>query len=278
MALEFYERDQARAGGLLAGGLAFRLFLWLLPFALVGVTVLGVLISFSDTSAEDVARDAGLSAALASTVAQAVEGSRRGRVFLLLLGLVLLVWAGAGVVRALRVVSGVAWGIERGGGPRALVGSLVLSGVYALLLVAVAVASSFYGGPFTSDLLVSAGLLAVLAAVVAWAMSMLPHPTVPWTAHLPGALVLAAGTEVLRVVTTVYFAGRLGRVADLYGALGLAAVFMAWLYLVGRLFVAGVSLNAAIWERRGGGRSVDGVRPGPPGPGDVGVDPQADAT
>ena len=34
-----------------------------------------------------------------------------------------------------------------------------------------------------------------------------------------------------RVVTIVYFAGKLDRVDDLYGALGVASVFLAWLFI-----------------------------------------------
>jgi uncharacterized BrkB/YihY/UPF0761 family membrane protein len=52
----------------------------------------------------------------------------------------------------------------------------------------------------------------------------------------------------MRVATSVYFAGRLERVSDLYGAIGLATVFMVWLYLVGRLVVAGTALNAERWR------------------------------
>jgi uncharacterized BrkB/YihY/UPF0761 family membrane protein len=35
----------------------------------------------------------------------------------------------------------------------------------------------------------------------------------------------------------------------MYGGLGLAAVFLAWLYIISRLLVASISLNAAIWQR-----------------------------
>jgi uncharacterized BrkB/YihY/UPF0761 family membrane protein len=37
-------------------------------------------------------------------------------------------------------------------------------------------------------------------------------------------------------------------VDDLYGALGLAAVFMAWLYLVARLLVASFAVSATRWR------------------------------
>ena len=40
-AFDVGERDRDVAGGLLAGAVAFRLFLWLVPFALAAVTVVG---------------------------------------------------------------------------------------------------------------------------------------------------------------------------------------------------------------------------------------------
>jgi uncharacterized BrkB/YihY/UPF0761 family membrane protein len=73
---------------------------------------------------------------------------------------------------------------------------------------------------------------------------------------MPGAALLAVGLSLLRFVTSVYFVGRMERTGDLYGALGVAAVFMVWLFLIGRLVVAGITLNAA--------RAGDGRAGGPP--------------
>jgi uncharacterized BrkB/YihY/UPF0761 family membrane protein len=41
LAMAVGEHDKSSAGGLLSAALAFRLFLWILPAALVGVGVLG---------------------------------------------------------------------------------------------------------------------------------------------------------------------------------------------------------------------------------------------
>ena len=88
-----------------------------------------------------------------------------------------------------------------------------------------------------------------MVALSVWMQSILPHAEdAPWTAFLPGAIVLAVGADLLRLVTQVYLAGRLGRVDDLYGALGVAAVFMAWLYLVARLLVASFAVSATRWR------------------------------
>ena len=63
---------------------------------------------------------------------------------------------------------------------------------------------------------------------------------------------------------SLYFAGKLERSAGLYGGLGLAAVFLAWLYLLGRLMVAAVNLNATLWEA-GHPEPASGTAPaGPP--------------
>jgi uncharacterized BrkB/YihY/UPF0761 family membrane protein len=126
-AITFFERDRRFAGGLLAGGLAFRIFLWLLPLALVAATVLS---------------------------------------------------------------------------------ALALAGLWRL-----------------------------------------PRPAeVPGRRLLPGSLLLGVGAEAIRLFVSLYLAAKLGRSAGLYGSLGLAVVFLTWLYLVGRLIVGAVNLNATLWE------------------------------
>jgi uncharacterized BrkB/YihY/UPF0761 family membrane protein len=104
-------------------------------------------------------------------------------------------------------------------------------------------------GPIGADLLLELVIPAGMVALSVWVQWNFPHAEgAPWTAFLPGAIVLAVGTDLLRILTQVYFAGRLGRVDDLYGALGLAAVFMAWLYFVARLIVASFAVSATRWR------------------------------
>ena len=64
--------------------------------------------------------------------------------------------------------------------------------------------------------------------------------------YLPGALLFGIGIEALRLVTAVYLVGKLSRISDLYGSLGLAVVILGWLYLIGRLVVTGCMLNASL--------------------------------
>jgi hypothetical protein len=60
LGLSVVERDSAIGGGLLAGALAYRLFVLLLPSALLFVSGLGLYADTADKSAGQVAKDAGL--------------------------------------------------------------------------------------------------------------------------------------------------------------------------------------------------------------------------
>ena len=249
LAYQTYERDRRQAGALLAGGIAYRLFLWLLPTALFAVGIVGLVADLSSTSPERVAHDAGFGAALALTVAQAAQQSGKGSIYLVLLGGVLALWAGRAAVKALMLTASVAWGMRPVSLTRGLMRSLTFSGICIGLILLPGLLNVLHRGPIGTDLLLELLTLAGMVALSVWMQSVLPHEEdASWTAFLPGAIVLAVGADLLRIVTEVYLAGRLGRVDDLYGALGVAAVFMAWLYLVARLIVASVAVSAARWR------------------------------
>jgi membrane protein len=249
LAYQAYERDRRQAGALLAGGIAYRLFLWLLPTALFAVGIVGLLANISSTSPERVAHDAGFGAALALTVAQAAQQSGKGSVSLALLGGVLALWAGRAAVKALSLTASVAWGLRPVPLTRGLMKSMTFSGVCIGLMLLPGLLNVLHRGPIGVDLLLELVLLAGMVALSVWVQLIFPHVEgAPWTAFLPGAIVLAVGADLLRLVTQVYFVGRLGRVDDLYGALGVAAVFMAWLYLIARLLVASFAISATRWR------------------------------
>ena len=84
--------------------------------------------------------------------------------------------------------------------------------------------------------------------LISWHM---PRPSdTSWTALVPGALLLALGAEVIHAVTVYGIALILSRKTGTYGAIGIALTLLLWAYLVGRLIVASVVLNAGIRLRR----------------------------
>src|SRR6187200_33720 len=70
MCWQAWLRMRQRGGPLLSGGLAYRLFLFMLPAALLVVSVIGVFVDISGETPDQAAHDLGMGAALAATVAQ----------------------------------------------------------------------------------------------------------------------------------------------------------------------------------------------------------------
>jgi uncharacterized BrkB/YihY/UPF0761 family membrane protein len=238
-----YEADRNRGGGLLAGGLAYRIFLWELPAALVVVSVLGLTSSSSGRSPEEAAHDVGLSGALVATVATAVREADRASWWLLILGIALTVWAGRSAVRALQIVCGIAWSDRTGLRHTTVASSLVFSGVAFAVLALQGVLTALMHGVLGSVVGWVLGTLLVVAASV-WVMTILPHGGRRWLAVLPGALFFAAAVRLLTMATVVYFVPKLGRIDDLYGGLAIAIVILLFLYLIARAFVGGEFINA----------------------------------
>ena len=86
---------------------------------------------------------------------------------------------------------------------------------------------------------------------------------------IPGAIVFAVGVEALHLIVVYYLAARLTHASALYGSLGIAAAILFGLYLIGRLIIAAIVINVAVWERnhreRGGDERAtpaSGAEPG----------------
>ncbi|HKI29594.1 MAG TPA: YhjD/YihY/BrkB family envelope integrity protein [Actinomycetota bacterium] len=249
LAVRAFESDRRRAGGLLAGGLAYRIFLWQIPLALFLVSALGLATELSGDDPADLARKTGMTAALAGAISQAVAASDSARWWLLTLGAFLTVWAGRGVYRGVRLVSELAWDTRTPSGS-ALRGSLAVTG-FGLLAIALQAFMPKIGQTLSLPALVRFVLGLILATSLAFAvLRLLPRADAPWTSVVPGAVLIGVGMRLLGLGVSTYFAYRLDHSDDLYGALGFAAVMMLFLFLVARLFVAAQFLNATLHARR----------------------------
>jgi uncharacterized BrkB/YihY/UPF0761 family membrane protein len=248
VALVALERETTAGGTLIAGGLAYRLFLWLLPFGLV----VAAIVSFWQDDVEGSASgDFGLSSGSAHTMSEVIEESSHGRWYFLVFGLFFLLWFGIGVARALRLAHTVAWGVRRERFRRPIHAGLLFT-LLATTLIAMPVFSQWAREAFdVGGLIAMVLVVALYTAVALWAMLLLPHPPeVRWTALLPGAVLVGAGIECLHLFTALYLAPRLGRSSELYGSLGAATVILLWLYIIARLITFSAFLNATLWERR----------------------------
>jgi len=112
LALEVARNERELGGGLLAGGVAFRVFLWLVPFGLVVAAVFSFWSEYDEDGLESAAREFGVGAAAAQAAAEALQTSDRNALAILAVGLVLLSWFTLGAVRALLLAHALAWHLE----------------------------------------------------------------------------------------------------------------------------------------------------------------------
>jgi uncharacterized BrkB/YihY/UPF0761 family membrane protein len=241
------EADRGRGGGLLSGGLAYRMFIWLLPAALAATSLLRLVADKWGKPPSEAARSMGMAASLAETVGRAAAQAGRATPILLVMGLGLMLWASRGVLKALRLVSAIAWGMRPAPLQAPIRATLASAGILTVLSLYGFFLTPLYRGSLGGDLIATILATAGIAAIATWAARALPHPDGARASDfIPGGILFGVGFEALRLASTLYFARKLERVDDLYGALGVAAVFMTYLYLVGRLAVLALMTNAAV--------------------------------
>ena len=83
----FYERDLGAGGGVLAGALAFRLFLFAVPYVFVVITIFGSAADLQNESGQDAARSAGLTGLIGKAVADAQRQTNSTKIISLVVGL-----------------------------------------------------------------------------------------------------------------------------------------------------------------------------------------------
>ncbi len=245
---DVYERDRECGGGLLAGALAYRFFIWLLPFVLVLVAGLGVLSSAASESPDKLAGRAQMTAIVTASVQDAASSNARW--YALLIGLPILVYTTRSLLRSLIGVSRLVWTAHvRRASPTVTqtFGFLaILTAVPAMSAIAVAARAS----STAAGVAVTVGATVVYGALWFLTSWWLPHTDAPRRALLPGSIVFAIGTLALHVFWG-YVVGPLATSRhDTYGSLGTAAALLLGLYFLGRLLVVSAAVNATLWERR----------------------------
>jgi uncharacterized BrkB/YihY/UPF0761 family membrane protein len=246
---EIVDHDSEVGGGIMAGALAYRLFIWMLPLALVAVAGLGIASSAASTTPEKAAKSMGLAGLVSSSVAAAGHSSARW--YALLVGIPILFMTTRSVLRTLIVTHRLVWTDLRGSVPKptlkaslqmlaAFVGFFVISGFAAFVRGSTAV-----GGVVAT--IVIAVPYAALWLLISW---RLPHRGAPWRALVPGAVLFGFGVEALHVVTAYLIGPQATSKQGTYGALGLAAALLLGLFFFSRLVIATAVVNVTLFERR----------------------------
>lgn len=245
---EMVDRDVEVGGGIIAGALAYRLFIWALPFALVLVAGLGVAADASSVSPKRAAEALGLAGLVSSSVANAAKGS--GRWYALVVGIPILFFATRSVLRVLIGAHRLVWTDLRAAAPRPTPRATFR---LLALILCIFVLSGLAGAARSWSF--AAGLAASLVVIVPYAglwllVSLrLPHRDVAWRRLLPGAFLFAAGVALIQSAAAYLLAPMALSKQGTYGALGIAAALLLGLFLIGRVVVAAAVVNATLAER-----------------------------
>ena len=263
-----YERDVEVGGGILAGAVAFRVFLFIVPFVFFFVVAFGLAVDATGTSVTSAADKAGIAGLLATTIRNVGDQSVWSRLTILAISGFALVLGARNLYKVLTVIHVLIWRLPRvrvRGQARA-VGLLILSVLGALVLaqlVSKLQDRSFPAWVFATSLfmLIPAGLWLVAS------LRLFPHPPeVGWRDLVPGALLVGVGIEALHIFTVVYIAHSFERKSETYGAIGGSLSLLLWAYVAGRILAASPVINAVVWRRTHANRLPPPVVPNLPPP------------
>ena len=236
------ERNQRVAASVLAGGLAYKFFLWLLPFGLI----IGGALGLSDAdSTQEAVEGGGLPGAVTNAIGDASRSAGSDSWWLFAVGVPLLLWAGYGGAKAVQLIHALVWD-EPPPRTKLLQGSLAFSGMVCVFLAVIALTLWFrddWPGLFAPVL-----TFAPLAGLWLWVSLHLPHAKASWRELLPGALLVAIGFQVLHEVIGHFLVPKLEDSTSLYGDLGATATFLFFMYLVAYLVVAAAILNSSLYH------------------------------
>jgi uncharacterized BrkB/YihY/UPF0761 family membrane protein len=240
--------DNEIGGGLMAGALAFRLFLFMVPFALVVFTLAGSTAEVAASSPEQMARRAGISGVLVKAIVTTNSLTTTHQVVLLLVGGYALFMAARSVIAALVTAYCLAWRL-----PPIKVKRTRAALVFIAFITTASVLTSYLArlreaAPAPGLALTIAWLLLPIVTWW-WASTRLPHGDAPVWALLPGAVVFGVGMQLLHLFTVYYITRSVSAKSETYGTIGISLGALAWAYVAGRLMISTAVVNAALWRR-----------------------------
>jgi uncharacterized BrkB/YihY/UPF0761 family membrane protein len=244
-----FEGDVTAGGGVLAGAVAFRIFLFQIPYTFFLVTLLGAFESFSLKAITEDQGSVGIAGLTARAISTASDLSTWGRIGALIAGAFATYLGARSAVKVLWVVHTLLWRLPPSK-PRTNAATLGFIG-----LVTVSLALTGLVGRVQADTAIGGFLLLILADAIygiAWLFVSLrlPHePDATWSDMLPGAALFAFGTLLLHLVTVYWISYQLESKSETYGAIGASLALLLWAYLMGRVITASAVLNHARWHQ-----------------------------
>jgi len=258
------ELDVHVGGGILAGAVAFRMFLFLVPFVYIVFSLVGLTARTLSEDPAVLARTVGITGVLASAVVSGQHVSPLSQVILLAGATFALFLTANSLAKTLYVVHWLVWRAGRAK-PAALraVGATV--GIALAMSVVGVLANTLRANlGIAGSLLVLVGVTAIAFGLWWWVSWKLPHAPMSPRGLIPGAVFVALGADVMHAFTTYWIGPYVSRKSSTYGAVGIALAVLLWVYIFGRIVVGSAGINVTLWRRQSGTVAEEPGDPGPP--------------
>ena len=245
---ELSDRDREAQGSVLGSAVALRLFLFLVPAAVVIVSLVRIVNISSLFDGDQLEKGY-----TTQDIADALEDSSRlDALWLLITGLFLAAWAGRSLAKVLAACSGAAWRLPASESKVKTAAALTLTGVVFVEVVAstiVAAIRDIGGAPAWA---LSWGTLVAIVGVT-WFLVLLtlPRGVNDPGALLPGALLVGVVQGTIQGILHAYTEGRVARTVDTYGDLAVTLAILGNLFILGRLMTASFVFVAVTYENFG---------------------------
>lgn len=240
-------------GGNLAALIAYYGFLSLFPLLLSFASILGFVL----------AGDPGLRVRVLDSVARSfpgfagtIDSTITGNGIALGVGLVIALWAGLGVTRAVEGAMNTVWYIPMTQRPnlwRSRLRGVAMLAVLGVTFILSSVLAGLQGthviAPDAANVLSIVGPLALNVVLYLTAFVILTNRRLTWRSVLPGAISGAAGWTLLQDLGAYYTRHEIAHASHLYGPLSLVVGLLAWIYLGAQLTLYAAQLNVVLAER-----------------------------
>jgi membrane protein len=250
--LRVTERFGAVGGGPLSSSIALATFVSLFPLLLVIIAVVGFVSSADTGFATSLIGDLGLKGDAADFLRDALDTAEGSRKAATAIGLVGLLWSGLGVVGSLQTALNAVWQVKGRGLIDRLFALRWLLGAGALFLLTGALGAVLRMVPGPAKPVTVLLGLALTTVLFLWTYTSLGNTNLGWRVHLPGAVFVAVGFEILKAVGAIYVPRAVASSSALYGSLGVVFAVLAWLLIYGRLIVYGAVINVVRYEAGAG--------------------------
>ena len=246
------ERDASAAGSVLGAAVAFRIFLFVVPYVFVIMYGFGLASSATGSDPQDLAASFGIVGLLASAITVASDQSLFTRIVVFGTALYALVSTARSLLKVLAIVHALAWQMPPLRKRKLTKPALILIGIVTGAFAALQLILWLRDQSFIAGL--AAEILFIAVPTYVWlvlSLRFFAHARgAGWRDVLPGAVLVGVGVQVLHFVTVYWITHLLESKSEIYGAIGVALAILFWAYLLGRILAASAVLNAAAWEQR----------------------------